>query len=108
MKYIFKLIVAGSIVASAGGVAAGSSGQKALYPPVPKVNKNTAIPQKGPLAVRPALGKNSGVVSRSAGGKSGAGDGGPRFGVERPAPERQIPDTPAAGTAGPAGANRTE
>lgn len=108
MNDIIKLIVAGAIVGAAGGVAAGPPGHNALYPPVPKVNKHNAIPKKNPLAVRPALAPNSGAVSKSAGGNTGAGEERSRFGVERPAPERPIPNAPIAGTAGPAGANRTE
>lgn len=101
------LAMAGAIVGAAGSAGAGSSGKSAPYPPVPAVNKNTAIPKKDPLTDRPALAPKSGAVSGAAGGKTGAVEQGPRLGAERPAPERQIPDTPVEATAGPAGANGT-
>ncbi|MCZ6863898.1 MAG: hypothetical protein O7I42_27220 [Alphaproteobacteria bacterium] len=117
MKVIAKLIIAGTIAgtmaSAAGSVAAGSSGERALYPPVPKVNKNTAIPKKDPLAARPALAPKSNTLTGIArggagGGGTGTGEQGPRLGVERAAPERQIPDAPVAATSGPAGGNETE
>ncbi len=117
MKDIAKLIIvgaiAGAIVSAAGSVAAGSSGNSALYPPVPKINKNSAIPKKDPLAARPALVRKSSAVARTARGgtggvSTGTGEQAPRLGVERPAPERQIPDAPVAATAGPAEGNQTE
>ena len=104
MKNFAKLIIAGAIagtiVGAAGSVAAGSTGKRALYPPVPKVNKNSTIPQKKPLRDRLAPGPKSGAAS----GKAGAGEEGPRFGVERASPERQIPEAPIAATNAPAGA----
>ncbi len=117
MKVIAELIIAGTIagtmVSAAGSVAAGSSGERALYPPVPKVNKNTAIPKKDPLAARPALAPKSNTLTKTArggtgGGNTGTGEQAPRMGVERAAPERQIPDAPVAATGGPVEGTETE
>ncbi len=106
-KPIIAGVIAGTIAGAAGNVAAGSSGKSALYPPVPQVTKNSAIPRKDPLAARPALALKSRAPAKSAGGITAAGAAAPRLGVERPAPERQLSDTPAAAT-GPTEGNGTE
>lgn len=100
MKLIAKLIVAGAVVGAAGSAAAGSYGKSAGYPPVPSVNRNTAIPRKDPLLARPALAPKSRAAAREAGGNGAAAGGqAPRLGVERAAPERQVPDVPTAAAA---------
>ncbi len=99
-KPITGFALAVVIAGAAGSAAAASHGKNALYPPVPTVNKNTAIPQKSPLANRPAL--KTGLVSRPAGGGAGMEDAGPTLGVERSSPERQIPNSPVLATIGPA------
>ena len=100
MKLIAKLIVAGSVVGAAGSVAAGSTGKSAAYPPVPSVNRNSAIPRKDPLLARPALAPKSKAAAKEAGGSgAAAGEQAPRLGVERAAPERQVPDAPTAAAA---------
>lgn len=105
MKLIAKLIVAGAVVGAAGSVAAGSTGKSAGYAPVPGVNRNSAIPRKNPLLDRPALAPKSKAAARKAGGSgAAAGEQAPRFGVERAAPERQVPDAPVAAAA----VNRSE
>lgn len=102
IKPIIGPAVAIAMITAAGSVAAGSNGKNIPYPPVPQVNKNNAIPQKSPLAARPALAPKSGVLAESAGGNTGAIEQGPRMGVERPAPERQVPtaSTRASGSSG--------
>jgi len=99
-KPIMGFALAVAITGAAGSAAAASHGKNALYPPVPAVNKNTAIPQKSPLSTRPAL--KMGAVSRPAGGGAGMEDAGPMLGVERAAPERQVPNSPVLATTGPA------
>ncbi len=107
-RLIVAGVVAGTVAGAAGSVAAGSSGKRAFYPPVPKVTKNSAIPRKDPLAARPALAPKSSPAAKSSRARSASGAAAPLLGVERPAPERRLPDTPVAASAGPTEANGTE
>jgi len=102
---VVAISIAGAILGNVSAAAADSRGNKGAYPPVPKVNKHSTIPQRNPLTNRPALAPKSGLGSGKTGRKTGPGEEGPRYGVERVSPERQIPDAPVAATSRPAGAN---